>query len=160
LQLRSYHRLPALVFAATLAVAAATTRHAAAAGAASPSDPRERRVRSTRRGTEAAQRGKLAEAARLFEQAAELVPHAATHVAAGRSFLASKNEVAAADHLARALSLGAPEAERADVEATLATLRKKLGWVDVSGRDGKARLDDGRSMPIPPRFTADPADTH
>jgi tetratricopeptide (TPR) repeat protein len=114
-----------------------------------PADAREKARKLYKQATAAAQRGKLDEAARLFERAAELVPHAATHVAAGRSFLASKNEVAAADHFARALALGAPEAEKADVETSLAKLREKLGWVEVDGEPGKARLDENHSMPIP-----------
>jgi hypothetical protein len=154
----TYRRLPSLVLAATLALAASSSRDADAAGteSASPSDPRKRARALYQRGTEAAQRGKLAEAAQLFAQAAELVPHAATHVAAGRSFLASKDEVAAADHFARALSLGAPEAERADVESTLASLRGKLGWVEVSGETGSARLDDRRALPIPSALHGEP----
>lgn len=145
-----------IAFAAVLGLATLATRDASATGPEASAEARAEARTLYKRGTEAAQRGKLAEAAQLFAQAAELVPHAATHIAAGRSFLASKDEVAAADHFARALSLGAPEAERADVESTLATLRKKLGWVEVRGESGTTRLDDGRSLPIPSALHGEP----
>lgn len=155
---RCLRRSTALVFTATLGLAALATHEAKAAGAeaTADADARAEARKLYKQGTEAAQRGKLAEAALLFARAAELAPHAATHVAAGRSFLASKDEVGAADHLARALALGAPEAERGDVEATLAKLREKLGWVEVRGEAGTTRLDDRPALPIPSALHGEP----
>ncbi len=119
-------------------------------GAALADDTAQAKAREAyKAATEKVRSGDLDAALDLFERAASLSPHAATHLAAGRTALSLGDKPRAADHYARALALGLEGQPAAEAKKSLAAASGDLATVRVSGTGGTARIDAGVVMPTP-----------
>ncbi len=102
-----------------------------------------------REATAAVQAGDLEKALELFERAAAASPHAATHLAAGRTAFTLGSKVRAADHFTRALQLGLEGADAKEARTKLNQVSAQLGSVRVTGTGGTVRMDGGARLPTP-----------
>ncbi|NUO49597.1 MAG: hypothetical protein HOV80_12140, partial [Polyangiaceae bacterium] len=102
-----------------------------------------------REATAAVQAGDLDKALELFERAAAASPHAATHLAAGRTAFTLGNKARAADHFTRALQLGLEGADAKEAKTKLDQVSAQLGSVRITGTGGTVRMDGGTRLPTP-----------
>lgn len=106
------------------------------------------------KGNDAYEKGNYREAAEAFERAHDLSPHSAVLFNAARAWWKMGESERAADDYAAAIARGELTSEQTlRARSALSNLRKKLGWIIVSGpSDASASVGHKQDTPLP--FTA------
>jgi tetratricopeptide (TPR) repeat protein len=119
-----------------------TTRRTTSTDASSPDEPDGRALAEQAKvafnqGNQAYDQGNYRRAAEAFEQAHQLSPHSAVLFNAARAWWKLGESERAADDYAEAIRRGELTSEQTlRARSALASLRKKLGWIIVSGSPG------------------------